>query len=284
MRMTDHNCLWADKKPCNVCGYHPLYPDFDKALRYERQKQREILDVEDAEAAEREAAEIEARAELHRRRNSLRQQPDTDTDISPWRNHYSSEDGETQYNILTGERRNYPTREQWDLAEKAELEEYKRKRKLDPYLDPYFDDFGYAADIIDDLEGSIFDDFSQTARQKADELKDFVKKYGNEKPKKPTPTKAVGSSDVLSDEELSKEAARWSQGARPTDWEDTPDAVPRNSETVSISMRVPKRMLEVLREFARREDVGYQVLMKRWLDERIRKEAAEIKGRLQRKK
>ena len=83
----------------------------------------------------------------------------------------------------------------------------------------------------------------------------------------------------LSDEELAKEATRWSQGARPTDWVDAPDAVPRNAESVSISMRVPGRMLDILREFARREGVGYQVLMKRWLDERIRKEAADVRRR-----
>ncbi|MBI2378911.1 MAG: hypothetical protein HYV07_33255 [Deltaproteobacteria bacterium] len=32
-------------------------------------------------------------------------------------------------------------------------------------------------------------------------------------------------------------------------------------------------MLLVLKKFARREGVGYQVLMKRWLDDRIRAEA-----------
>lgn len=82
-----------------------------------------------------------------------------------------------------------------------------------------------------------------------------------------------------SSEELAKEAAQWSQGARPTEWADTPEALPRHAESVAISMRVPKRMLNILREFARREGVGYQVLMKLWLDERIRKEAAEVQRR-----
>lgn len=60
-------------------------------------------------------------------------------------------------------------------------------------------------------------------------------------------------------------------------WEDAPDAVPRNAESVAISLRLPKKMLDILREFARREGkgIGYQALLKRWLDDRIRKEAAE---------
>ncbi|MBI2377092.1 MAG: toxin-antitoxin system HicB family antitoxin [Deltaproteobacteria bacterium] len=56
-------------------------------------------------------------------------------------------------------------------------------------------------------------------------------------------------------------------------WEPTPEAIPRAEESTAISLRVPKRMLTILKEFARREGVGYQVLMKRWLDDRIRAEA-----------
>lgn len=81
----------------------------------------------------------------------------------------------------------------------------------------------------------------------------------------------------LSDEELAAEAARWVR--RDVDlsgWEEVPEAIPRQGETVSISMRLPKTMLSILREFARRQGVGYQVLMKRWLDERIREEAKAI--------
>jgi hypothetical protein len=36
-------------------------------------------------------------------------------------------------------------------------------------------------------------------------------------------------------------------------------------------------MIEILKEFARRSGIGYQVLMKRWLDERIRKEREHIR-------
>jgi len=35
-------------------------------------------------------------------------------------------------------------------------------------------------------------------------------------------------------------------------------------------------MLEILKEFAGRSGNGYQVLMKRWLDERIRQEREQL--------
>ncbi len=73
---------------------------------------------------------------------------------------------------------------------------------------------------------------------------------------------------------LAQEAAHW--GAGPVDagkWDTAPEAVPRADESTAMSLRVPKRMLTILKEFARREGVGYQVLMKRWLDDRIRAEA-----------
>ena len=70
--------------------------------------------------------------------------------------------------------------------------------------------------------------------------------------------------------ELADEARRWdNRELTPKGWEDAPDAVPRAKESVAISLRVPAQMLEILKEFARREGIGYQVLMKRWLDERI---------------
>jgi len=77
----------------------------------------------------------------------------------------------------------------------------------------------------------------------------------------------------MTDEELAREARRWdNREITPHDWEDYPDAVPRKRESVSISIRMPRTMLTILKEFARRQDVGYQVLMKRWLDDRIRLE------------
>ena len=84
----------------------------------------------------------------------------------------------------------------------------------------------------------------------------------------------------LSDEELAREAARWvHRDADLTGWEDAPNAVPRAAESVAISLRLPKHMLGILREFAWRQGIGYQVLMKRWLDDRIRNEAAELRRR-----
>lgn len=85
----------------------------------------------------------------------------------------------------------------------------------------------------------------------------------------------------LTEKELVAEAARWAhQPPALAGWVDAPEAVARGGESVSISMRLPKLMLEVLREFARREGTGYQVLMKRWLDERIREEARTIRRRV----
>jgi len=77
-------------------------------------------------------------------------------------------------------------------------------------------------------------------------------------------------------EQLAKEAQQWDSGElKPTDegWEDAPEAVPQTTGTTAISIRLPNKMLAILKEFARRRDTGYQVLMKRWLDERITVEA-----------
>jgi len=82
------------------------------------------------------------------------------------------------------------------------------------------------------------------------------------------------------DAQLAEEARRWDSGKlTPKGWVDSPDAVPRAKETVPISLRVPAPMLMILKEYARREGVGYQVLMKRWLDDRIRAEREQRKKR-----
>ena len=89
----------------------------------------------------------------------------------------------------------------------------------------------------------------------------------------------------MSDEELAEEARRWDRReVSPAGWEDAPESVPRAKESVSISIRLPRLMVEVLKEFARRSGIGYQVLMKRWLDERIRQERERFQqeqGRLE---
>jgi hypothetical protein len=83
----------------------------------------------------------------------------------------------------------------------------------------------------------------------------------------------------LTDEELAREAQRWdNREVSPAEWIDAPDAVPRAKESVAISLRLPVKMVAILKEFARRERIGYQVLMKRWLDERIREERDRLFG------
>lgn len=83
----------------------------------------------------------------------------------------------------------------------------------------------------------------------------------------------------LTDEELAREAERWDKReATPSAWQDAPDLVPRAAESVAVSIRLPKQLLEILREFASRKGIGYQVLIKRWLDERIRAEYGQLQG------
>ena len=78
-------------------------------------------------------------------------------------------------------------------------------------------------------------------------------------------------------EELAREAADWDlRRARPDDWRDAPEAIPRVGVSKAISIRIPAQMLAILKAFARREGIGYQVLMKRWLDERIGEERDKL--------
>jgi hypothetical protein len=80
------------------------------------------------------------------------------------------------------------------------------------------------------------------------------------------------------DEELAEEARRWdSREVTPAGWEDAPEAIPRAKESTAISLRLPVQMVAILKEFARRFGIGYQVLMKRWLDERIRQERERLR-------
>jgi hypothetical protein len=74
----------------------------------------------------------------------------------------------------------------------------------------------------------------------------------------------------LTDEELAAEARRWDGGElAPQGWIDSPDAVVRARESVSIDLRLPTQLLSLLEEFARREGIGLQVLVNRWLDDRL---------------
>lgn len=84
-------------------------------------------------------------------------------------------------------------------------------------------------------------------------------------------------------DQLAEEAAAWDRREiDPREWEDAPEAVPRHAESRAISIRLPVAMVDLLRGFAEREGVGYQVLIKHWLDDRLREERDRLLGRASR--
>jgi predicted DNA binding CopG/RHH family protein len=87
-----------------------------------------------------------------------------------------------------------------------------------------------------------------------------------------TPTRA-------SHQELAQEASDWDNRRRtPSGFVDDPSAVPRAQEATAISIRMPNALLVLLKRFAEREGVGYQVLIKRWLDDRVRAERERMRA------
>lgn len=85
------------------------------------------------------------------------------------------------------------------------------------------------------------------------------------------------SSKKDKDAMLAAEARAWANGELdPKDWQDAPETIPRYGDSVPISIRIPKKLLTILKEFAAREGIGYQVLMKKWLDDRVRQEALRV--------
>lgn len=77
---------------------------------------------------------------------------------------------------------------------------------------------------------------------------------------------------------LAQEVADWDTRRRtPAGFEDATDAVPRAGEATAISIRMPTTLLTVLKKFAEREGIGYQVLIKRWLDDRVREERDRLR-------
>jgi predicted DNA binding CopG/RHH family protein len=79
-------------------------------------------------------------------------------------------------------------------------------------------------------------------------------------------------------DDLAQEASDWDARRRtPAGFEDAADAVPRAREATAISIRMPTALLTVLKKFAEREGVGYQVLIKRWLDDRVREERDRLR-------
>jgi predicted DNA binding CopG/RHH family protein len=77
---------------------------------------------------------------------------------------------------------------------------------------------------------------------------------------------------------LAQEASDWdTRRLTPAGFEDATDAVPRAGEATAISIRMPTALLTVLKKFAEREGIGYQVLIKRWLDDRVREERERLR-------
>ncbi len=85
--------------------------------------------------------------------------------------------------------------------------------------------------------------------------------------------------DNSPNEDLADEARKWDEGElTPAGWEDAPEAVPRGGESTSLNLRLPRLMVQILEEFAQRAGVPPQVLVKRWLDDRIRQEHEQRKA------
>src|SRR5262245_8072319 len=77
---------------------------------------------------------------------------------------------------------------------------------------------------------------------------------------------------------LAQEASDWdTRRLTPAGFEDATGAVPRAREATAISLRMPTALLTVLKKFAEREGIGYQVLIKRWLDDRVREERDRLR-------
>lgn len=81
------------------------------------------------------------------------------------------------------------------------------------------------------------------------------------------------SSERMTSEEMAAEAKRWTAGIPQIGpLVEVPEAVPRARESVAISIRLPRELLGIVKEFAAREGIAYQTLIKRWLDDRVRSE------------
>lgn len=69
-------------------------------------------------------------------------------------------------------------------------------------------------------------------------------------------------------EQYRKETLAWVSGEwDPKDWTDSPKSAPEGHAVVNL--RVSPKLLEILREFARREGIGIEALIKYWLTDRI---------------
>lgn len=86
--------------------------------------------------------------------------------------------------------------------------------------------------------------------------------------------KASSGSAATLEQDRADRARLWDEGKLSgKDWIQDEDSIPRAQESEQISIRLPKRLLSVLRGLAKRRSIGYQVLLRDLLDERVREEA-----------
>jgi len=91
---------------------------------------------------------------------------------------------------------------------------------------------------------------------------------------RPVPEKRVRTPH----DQLAREASSWDERQlTPAGFTDAPEAIPNASQSTAISIRMPNQLLELLKKFAKHEGIGYQVLIKRWLDDRLRAELDKIR-------
>jgi predicted DNA binding CopG/RHH family protein len=87
------------------------------------------------------------------------------------------------------------------------------------------------------------------------------------KPKDPEKAMARIRADL---ETLASEAKAWDERRiDPKTWDNVPRMTALSGETEAICFRLPKDTITILKEFAKRKDIGYQTLIKMWLDEKI---------------
>lgn len=76
---------------------------------------------------------------------------------------------------------------------------------------------------------------------------------------------------------LKAAAQRWLSRPNPAPGASVAEGLRSAAGTILISLRMPVEMLAVLKGFAQRRGVGYQVLLKQWLDDRIREETTKLR-------
>lgn len=84
----------------------------------------------------------------------------------------------------------------------------------------------------------------------------------------------------MNDEERAKEAARWTpKEPASTGWVDAPEAHPVPPEEIErFYIPLPKNLAYMLREFAGRAGLNEQVLVKQWLDDRVKVEREKLQN------